>query len=654
MKNILIAFTFVLLFLFIAKIGGAGSEVNSFSDHGVAVPLSASRGIVASVDGAGRNVVVAWLFDHRGGYAILMIDARTGNTEQIPVPFPADSDGPYASLLSSRNKFYAHFNSHFVEFDVKKKAFTFWGKTSDYTAMSMTEDDNGIIWSVTYPHASIVAYNPVTRQLKDYGQVYKQNWNQYPRSIAVDDKGWIYFALGFTSSQIVAFNPSTGETRPMLADGERKKGMAYVYRDVDGKVYGRALEPEDNEWYCDGKISLEALKRETTGWHGLYEGVRVKISEHRINRPKEVITGNQNLIHRSLPDGKRIEELDLVRHQLVVKDPLRKDFRQEIYFEYSSDGANVMTVNTTTDGIIFGGTMFPCQFFSYDPITQQKVNRKSYSQWNAVLPHKEKVFVGGYPEGFLLEWDPSLPDQPNKNRADWNPRDLEAGTPIIYRPSKLLALLNGKTIVMGGTPAYGYTGGGLVFWDRETRKTQMLRDWEIIPDQSTNAMVALQGDMLLGGTTIKAGTGGEKKARAPELYLMDVNSKKVLWHQVLFPSLEEYTDLCPGPGGIVYGIVDMQHFFVFDPVNRKLIKHEDMGPRFGQTVWQQGPRVLIPGPDQYVYVLFKKGIARIDPKNHTMTWLADSPVPITAGGVYLSGRIYFVGGSSHLYSYGVE
>ena len=61
---------------------------NGFFHHGVATPVSNRRGTVATVDGEGRNVVLVWLFDHRGGYALLMLDAETGDSEQIPMPFP--------------------------------------------------------------------------------------------------------------------------------------------------------------------------------------------------------------------------------------------------------------------------------------------------------------------------------------------------------------------------------------------------------------------------------------------------------------------------------------------------------------------------------------------------------------------------------------
>ena len=98
---------------------------NGFRHHGVATPVSNHRGTVATADASGRNVVLVWLFDRRGGCALLMIDAETGESEQFAMPFPPGGDCPYASILSSRSKFYTHFSSHFVEFDPHQRAFSF-------------------------------------------------------------------------------------------------------------------------------------------------------------------------------------------------------------------------------------------------------------------------------------------------------------------------------------------------------------------------------------------------------------------------------------------------------------------------------------------------------------------------------------------------
>ena len=68
------------------------------------------------------------------------------------------------------------------------------------------------------------------------------------------------------------------------------------------------------------------------------------------------------------------------------------------------------------------------------------------------------------------------------------------------------------------------------------------------------------------------------------------------------------------------------------------------------TTAEQCPRVFVSGPDNKIYILFRKGIALIEPKTHKINMLATSPVPIDGGGDYLDGRIYFVGGS-HIFSY---
>ena len=180
-----------------------------FLDHGVAAPNSCHRGTVATVDGDGKPIVLVWLMDHRGTYALLWIEAETGNAREFPVPFPL-GDNPFASILSRANKFYSHFGSHFVEFDPARRAFTFWRKTAPQMAMSMTEDDNGVIWSATYPSSGVASYNPKTGEFRDYGHLYKQNWAQYPRSIAADDTGWVYFGIGSTLAQVISLDPKSG------------------------------------------------------------------------------------------------------------------------------------------------------------------------------------------------------------------------------------------------------------------------------------------------------------------------------------------------------------------------------------------------------------------------------------------------------------
>ena len=605
---------------------------NGFLHHGVATPVSNHRGTVATVDGDGRNVVLVWLFDHRGGYALLMIDAETGESTQVPMPFK-NGNCPFASILSSENKFYTHFGNYFVEFDPGKREFTFSGKTAAGMAMGMTEDDDGLIWAATYPKSGVVSFDPKTRELRDYGHVYKQTWSQYQRYVAADDAGWIYFGVGNTASQIIALNPETGEATPMVPEEERAQGAGYVYRDINGKVYG----------YVSGRKD---------SWYEFYKGEGKKIGTHEEVKKKPIITSSQGLFHRNFPDGKMLKSCDLVNRILVVADPKTGE-EKRLEFDYTSEGAHIMGLATAPDGTICGGTAFPMRFFSYNLEKDEWTNRAAYGQWNTVAALGDYFFVGGYGGGVLLEWDPSKEWVATKKGDDkCNPLFLAQSSPTINRPHDLLAHPDGKMLVLAGTPGYGFTGGGLLFWDRETRTPTIIKHTEILPEHSTLSLVALADGKLLGGTTTGPGTGGQKKAEQAELYIMDMATKQVEWHEVVFPGVQSYTDMCAGPDGLVFGFADRKRFFVFDSAQRKVVHEQDTEAEFGSTISHQGPRVFVPAPDGKMYMLFRKGIARLDQATYEITMLAESPVGIGPGGDILNGRIYF-GSGSHLYSYEV-
>ncbi|MFW5868412.1 MAG: hypothetical protein ACOCX2_11385, partial [Armatimonadota bacterium] len=226
---------------------------NGFLDHGVATPISNHRGTVATVDGNGDPVVLSWLMDHRGGYSLLMVNALTGDYEQFPTPQVGDS--PFASVLSSKNRYYTHYGGTFMEFDPEKPGFTFSAKTVPRVAMSMTESQDGVIWAATYPNSGVCSYDPETGEFRDYGHVYDQNWAQYPRDVATDDQGWVYFGVGNTASQLLIFDPESGEATPVIPEDERVHGRCPVWSSEDGKCYAKNADQ----------------------WYELYEGTATKI-----------------------------------------------------------------------------------------------------------------------------------------------------------------------------------------------------------------------------------------------------------------------------------------------------------------------------------------------------------------------------------------
>jgi len=603
-----------------------------FADHGVASPMSNHRGTVATSDGDGRNVVLVWLYDHRGGYALLCIDAATGESAQFATPFRWGGDGPFASLLSSRNRYYALFGGHFVEFDPAERKFTFTQATAAGTAMALAEDDAGLVWAATYPECGLVSFDPATHTLRDYGHVYQQNWPRYPRGLAVDDAGWVYLGVGNTASQILSVDPQTGHTSPLLSEGDRQRGMAVVYRATDGKVYG-------------------AARGDSPHWFQLHRGSVVRELDGRPSaEPRPLITGDQNLTHREFPDGHRLVACDLVERQLTIADA-ETGKNSTVRFDYDSDGAHLMGVAAAPDGTLCGGTAFPMRFFSYAPSTDTWVNKPAYGQWNTVAAQGEEFFVGGYPGGFLLEWSPERAwRQTRKDDPNGNPLFLADCAPAIHRPHDLLVCDDGRQVVLAGTPDYGYTGGGLLFWDRSTKKHTLREHTELLPNQSTMSLTATGGGKIVGGTTTDAGTGGERLAKQAELYILDLATQKIEWHEPLFPNAQSYLDLCEAPGGCVYGIVDRKLFFVFDPRARTVIHQAPLAADLGLSASHQGPRILVRGEGDTVYLLLAQGIAVIDPQSFEIRLLANTPQPVTAGGDIRDGRLYFAS-TSHLHSF---
>ena len=291
-------------------------------------------------------------------------------------------------------------------------------------AMGMTEDDDGRIWLASYPDSGVACFDPAVRAFRDYGHVYHQNWRQYQRSIAADDSGWIYFAVGNTSSQIVALEPGGGEARPLLAEEERHQGSATSTATRTDACTGRRGAGAEGDWLR------------------LYKGEAEAVGRHENRRPKPIITGSQGLFHADFPDGARLLECDTVEKRMVVQDA--DGSRREMAFDYTSEGAHIMGLAAAPDGTICGGTAFPMRFFRYDPAADEWTNREAFGQWNTVRATADRFFVGGYGGGFLLEWDPARDwVATEKGDESGNPRWWTQCSPAINRPHCLLATADG-------------------------------------------------------------------------------------------------------------------------------------------------------------------------------------------------------------------
>lgn len=601
-----------------AQAGQSQAQAAGFVDHGIPTPVAQTRGVVSTVDQSGQDVVLTWLQDWRGGYAILMVNAETGASQQFDVPFKPDGDEPSAIYLSSKNRLYTLFNSQFVEFDVASKRFTFHGKVNGKTAMSMTEDKDGRIWAATYPNNQLVSFNPQNSSLQNHGQLAKESWTQYPRSIAVDAHGWVYVGSGLAASQIYAYNIQSHATQALLSSSQRVSGTAVVTQSQSNVVYAR--NGRQQFMLTNGKAS------------GLNAGAQVAESSLK--------GGAQNLVDREFPSGRRLVSVDMHDRTLVTRDASGQ--QKTVKFNYTTQGAALTFVCATGDNKVCGGTRFPMHTFYYSAGDNKFDSKQLPRQPNVMAALGSRLYVAAYPDGKLF--------QESENGKNEFSEVLNA-YPSINRPHAMLIMGGGSQIALAGTPEYGTTGGGMMFWNRSTGQKSRIDHWHLVPNHSVQAMIELSNGMLLGGTTVAPGTGGVTKAgNSGELFLMDANSHEVRWRGAPVPGAKTITDLVVGTDGLVYGLADSVDLFVFNPNNRQVVSVNRFSKDLGPSVYAQGTRAFVKGADGSIYVLLYNGIGKVDTKAHTVTRVVSSPVRITVGGAAADGRIYF-GSNNHLYSW---
>ena len=601
-----------------AQAGQSQAQAAGFVDHGIPTPVAQTRGVVSTVDQSGQDVILTWLQDWRGGYAILMVNAETGASQQFDVPFKPDGDEPSAIYLSSKNRLYTLFNSQFVEFDVASKRFTFHGKVNGKTAMSLTEDKDGRIWAATYPNNQLVSFNPQNSSLQNHGQLAKESWTQYPRSIAVDAHGWVYVGSGLAASQIYAYNIQSHATQALLSSSQRVSGTAVVTQSQSNVVYAR--NGRQQFMLTNGKAS------------GLSAGAQVAESNLK--------GGAQNLVDREFPSGRRLVSVDMHDRTLVTRDASGQ--QKTVKFNYTTQGAALTFVCATGDNKVCGGTRFPMHTFYYNAGDNKFDSKQLPRQPNVMAALGSRLYVAAYPDGKLF--------QESENGKNEFSEVLNA-YPSINRPHAMLIMGGGSQIALAGTPEYGTTGGGMMFWNRSSGQKSRIDHWHLVPNHSVQAMVELSNGMLLGGTTVAPGTGGVTKATdSSELFLMDANTHEVRWRGAPVPSAKTITDLMVGADGLVYGLADSVDLFVFNPNNRQVVSVNRFSKDLGPSVYAQGTRAFVKGADGSIYVLLYNGIGKVDAKAHTVSRVVSSPVRITVGGAAANGRIYF-GSNNHLYSW---
>jgi outer membrane protein assembly factor BamB len=619
-----------------------------FTDHGAPAPVSLARGATATLDGDGLRVLLVWQTDIG---KLLSIDIETGAARQFAMPdFPPGGSG-FAVLHSRRGLWYTHAGpwakpGRLYEFDPKTMTFTFAGETKGTYVMSFHEDKDGTIWAALYPNAELVSFDPNTKKLTSHGLLNDESWPQYPRSgMARDKEGWIYVIIGFTKSQILAYHPKTSEKRKLLAEENRAltkddpSGVGRIFLGKDGEVYGKTATK--NGWKSfrlskgkafelAGEPKVEQISERTSSCWGVF---------------------------LDFPDGSKIKDLDVPFRRLTV---VEKDGTERLLrFDYEAPGTLMMNVFTGPKGEIYGSTAYPRFVFRFDSKTGKYFlhpDTNAGGHWNSWVTRSNSIYGAFYPWGMIREIDTTrrwTREEITKNEPGDYGKSVKS-EPDICRPNVLILLKDGKRMLLGGTPGYGHTGGGLTIFDAETGKSETISHDKLIPSQSTVALANLADGKVLGTTWLEGGTGGKAGTGIPQLYIFDPDTKEMVW-TANCPEIEgkaqPLREIVDGGDGLLYLLnVKASKLYAFDQNKREIFHRADLDT-YGTVAPAAGMGVMQKDTDGQLYILFEKALVRYNPATGKHEKLADIPVENVRGQLALTpDRIYF-GAGFRLWSY---
>jgi outer membrane protein assembly factor BamB len=592
-----------------------------FVDHGVGAAVAESRGFVAAQDAEGNPLLIALSLDQSPRGWILLIDPNTGETEQFYYPEGVPNSPPYASLMSDNGRFYTFAGKVLLEFDPAAREWLFNGIPAPgeacVTGEAVIDGTDGRIYAGTNPRCRLVSYDPQTQEMRDHGQL--DDAEHYVNYMAMDDSGWVYAGIGTARQNVVAFNPETGERVQIPSEEQRVLGTGIVRKATDGFVYGKVGDT----------------------WWRLHEGQAEVVAVEDVAGavPNGSIGWGQR--DATLADG-TVVRLDLPEKKLTVTAPGGE--AQDVAFTYESEGADITSIAAGPDGGIYASTSHPMHMVRYDPEAGEltdlgPVPAIGGGNMCAMTPAGDYLYGAAYSAGQVWRYDPAAPWAPGAPE-DANPVPIAQYKSDLCRPRACVADPSERWVVSGGFAGYGLCGGGLAIHDRESGETELLNHEVVAPFESTITMRFLPDGTLVGGTSILTPGGGHPQATQGTLYILDLDTREVVYRTNPVEGAPEVFSIEVGLDGLVYGLASGSRFFVFDPKTREIVHTEDL------SAYGAMPRqTLTLGPDGAVYATFTNSIVRITPGTFEHELLATPPRPISAGAVILGGRLYYASGS---------
>lgn len=582
-------------------------------------------------DQNGRPVVYAPIVGNPG--KLVIADLKTKKVQKV-IPIPG-AKGVWTVSVSTDGKVWmgSYSNGHVYRYDPVTEVLTDMGvsPTGSNVLYGLTPGKDGTMYGGSYGSAKVFAYN-VAGKAYDLGSVFP---DVYARDLALDVKNNVLFAgVGAVRANVVRFDLKTGEKRPILPMEYQTDSFAYDLDFVKGKLFVK-LEPSFRELVLNpdtGKPDmvtdgLTKKKQEyfPIGSRGVSslapDGKSVYFSyKYQLYRFDTTTNTYSPVPGASLANNviswgwEEFDEPDYPGKTLVgmIGNYDGRAFRynpitgnhEEFTLPFPPQPLDLYHVIAGPDRKLYSSAYINGSLGIYDTETGKHNQFPGLGQVEGWTWDHDKLYVGTYPEGKILEYDPK-----QVWRVKENPTMLFSLKEYEQIRPMSLVVFNHKLFI-GSRSEYGTWGGALTIYDLVKKgKPKVLRN--IVPDQ-TITTIAAKNNRIWVGTSIEGGDATTPKATEAVLFEFDPKSnKKIAEYSPLVKGIPlRISGLTVGPDGMLWGISD-GILFQFDPVRKRALRQTPL-VRGGSATGTS----MVFHPNGYLYVTVDGSLFKIDPK----TW----------------------------------
>ncbi|MGH3731561.1 MAG: hypothetical protein ACRDTU_22870 [Micromonosporaceae bacterium] len=547
-----------------------------------------------------------------------------GHLDTVPLE---GASGAWAVTQASDGSVYAgsYPNAHVYRYDPASGDVTDLGAPvpGQTVLYAFQAGHDGRIYGGTYPDAHVFSYSPA-EGFRDLGRMY--DGEQYAIDVAVDpDRQVVWTAIG-SHGHLIRYDLRTGEKRDILPQSwqgsanhpydinliggylfvKTSKSDAFVL-DADTGEAAPMTDGTTGDRVASFKLSSRGTARLAPDGRSVYYSwgydlYRYDLTTHTFAPVRD---SSGNVVKPGGPsigwgwiDGSLYAAVGNYGGDAFRYDPAT-GASESFKLPFPPQPLDINNITAGPDGRVYTNLYINGNMAVLDPETGTTTNVGRVGQTEGWIWHEGKLYLGTYPTGRVMDYDPDQPYQ-----SGTNPRELFSLQAQHAQNRPIAFATTPDKLYVGTTPDYGEWGGALTAYDMATGEYTVQR--HIVQDQGVISLARL-GGTLWGGTRIDGGGGTEPKATEAKLFAVDVATDRKIGEYVPVPGADLITSVTEGPDGRVWGLADST-LFVFDPASRQVIRRVEL-----PAVPSGAQDEMFLNPDGYVYASLDGKLFRVAP-----------------------------------------